>query len=206
MRSKLSPQMQVVKKEEKEGKIRQFIEKTVLTMAVEPGPEVPLNCRLLVRSTESPAARMLAAVLVELEISDALVRTIVTTADASMMRIDELPGVSISALGECRISSDPRLLEAHEQLVIGGRTVWMGDCMRRDPSRRDAYEYYSDECTATADSARRSFDKLWAQAQPSLVSTNTRLARMADDMAPGVVPPAAAGVDIPPAPSAATRH
>ena len=54
---------------------------------------------------------------------------------------------------EVRWARKPRLIEAHEQLVLGPETCWIGDSMRREPSKCDAYETFVDACQATAASA-----------------------------------------------------
>jgi hypothetical protein len=62
-----------------------------------------------------------------------------------------------------RIANNPRLLDAHEQLIVGD-AIWYGDSMRRDPMKRDAFE-----CTVVHDleavrRARAAFDNLWHSA------------------------------------------
>ena len=52
--------------------------------------------------------------------------------------------------GEFRVLGDPRFGAAHEQLVVGTH-VWTGDCLRRDPNKRDAFEvYHSDDASDPA--------------------------------------------------------
>ena len=51
---------------------------------------------------------------------------------------------------EVRWARKPRLIEAHEQLVLGPQTCWIGDSMRREPAKCDAYETYIDDCAETA--------------------------------------------------------
>lgn len=202
MRSKTSPAMQVVKKEEKEAKIRQFIEKALSTLPADGGGA---SCLLLARSIESPAARMLAEVLGTGLATNVTVRTIVTTADLRHVDVKDVVMNSIAALGECRIARDPRVLEAHEQLVIGGHAVWIGDCMRRDPSKRDAYECFAEAHADMAVTARRSFERLWKQALPAAPARSSAVAAEQDevlaDMAPGAL-----GAETTPPPTAATRH
>src|SRR6202790_4000349 len=60
---------------------------------------------------------------------------------------------------ECRIARDTRLLSAHEQLVLAPDRAWIGDSMRREPSKRDAYESFAAGCAETATNAARSFEK-----------------------------------------------
>ena len=59
-------------------------------------------------------------------------------------------------------TTDPVETElTHEQLVLGPAASWVGDCMRRDPMKRDAYECYAADCSKTAGWARTSFDRFW---------------------------------------------
>jgi hypothetical protein len=45
----------------------------------------------------------------------------------------------IALIGAGKIGArHPRLVEAHEQLVLGPETCWIGDCMQRDPAKCDA--------------------------------------------------------------------
>jgi hypothetical protein len=67
---------------------------------------------------------------------------------------------------EVRWASHPRITEAHEQLVVAGAACWIGDCMRRDPTKRDAFEQYRADDEAASRVAARSFEHLWRIAQP----------------------------------------
>ncbi len=67
---------------------------------------------------------------------------------------------------EVRVVRDPRLLESHEQLVLGGEGVWFGDSMRRDPLQRDAHESFSPHDAAAARLARSMFERLWQLTLP----------------------------------------
>ena len=70
---------------------------------------------------------------------------------------------------ETRIVSEPRMLDGHEQLVIGADHVWYGDSMRREPDKRDAYSAFS-PCDAVAGGrALATFARIWAQAAPVYV-------------------------------------
>ena len=95
-----------------------------------------------------------------------------------------------------RFVADARLLDAHELLVLGPATAWIGDCMRRDPAKRDAYEFYSEDAPEAARSSARSFDRLWLNGTPLLVQ------RFAGVIASEAVQNAAHGSSI----EASTRH
>jgi len=44
--------------------------------------------------------------------------------------------------------------------------VWIGDIMRREPAKRDAFENYVDNCEKTANWAKVAFQRLWAISKP----------------------------------------
>jgi hypothetical protein len=78
-------------------------------------------------------------------------------------------GRALACEYEARWARHPRLIEAHEQLVLGPETCWIGDCMRRDPSRCDAYENYVEGCGEAAGCAIVSFERLWFASEPLAV-------------------------------------
>ena len=71
-----------------------------------------------------------------------------------------------SVPSECRLARDPRLLAAHEQLTLTPTCNWVGDCMRRDPGKRDALERFAPNCAQTGAHAIRSFESLWRATVP----------------------------------------
>jgi hypothetical protein len=83
---------------------------------------------------------------------------------------------------ECRLARDPRLLAAHEQLSLSATYTWVGDCMRREPGKRDALEHYAANCAKTAAHAARSFENLWRATLPvySVPPLAAALAQMPD--------------------------
>jgi hypothetical protein len=68
-----------------------------------------------------------------------------------------------------RCARHPRLIEAHEQLVLGPQACWIGDSMRRDPTKCDAFESYVEGCGEAAGCALVSFERLWVACEPLLV-------------------------------------
>jgi hypothetical protein len=80
-------------------------------------------------------------------------------------------GRAITFSHEIRWAKHPRLIEAHEQLVLGPETCWIGDCMRRDPAKCDAYESYVEGCGEAAGCAAVSFERLWLASQPLMSSS-----------------------------------
>lgn len=70
------------------------------------------------------------------------------------------------ASGEFRVLNDTRFGAAHEQLTLDSDRVWIGDCMRRDPAKRDAFEIYHECHPAAHREATASFARVWNIAKP----------------------------------------
>jgi len=149
----LSPQ------QEREQQIARFI-RQYLDMAALDGPQAVL---LVARSGASPVACALRDAAVEIASRGIGVRMIV----ASEERVQEAwPAATDRSGREIRIARNPRLLDAHEQLVLGQRATWFGDSLRRDPMKRDAFESYTADDTAAAGRARSTFERLWRATEP----------------------------------------
>lgn len=94
------------------------------------------------------------------------------TVQAVLLDLDSLtdepgrPSVLDLVNAEVRLLADVRFTAAHEQMVLSAGRLWLGDCMRRDPAKRDAFEIFHDVNTAAAQHACVSFSRLWAGAQP----------------------------------------
>ena len=162
--------MVVVKKEEKEPRLRQLVLAGLLAQlqagqgqagqgqvcqgqsdrGMNPGS---LILRLVAQSLASPVARALAALQGELAAAGVSARVILTRADP--------PPFMIGRACALRQLSDVRCHDAHELLVLGSQTTWIGDCMRRDPAVRDSFELHAPGCVETARLVTLSFDKLW---------------------------------------------
>jgi len=129
-------------------------------------------CYLLIaRSAESPVAQALRAHADRISSMGIRLRAIFSEIDQAGAHL-AAPFVVPS---ECRIARDSRLLAAHEQLVLTPTRTWLGDCMRREAGKRDAFERYAHDCAQTGAHATRSFESLWRitaplVAMPSLVT------------------------------------
>jgi hypothetical protein len=166
MRSNASATMLVVRKEEKEATLKEFIEKDLMARKAA-GASAGDGCyRLIALSQKSPVAKALAALAPEAAALGIEIRAVFMTLDSPTPEGEGGRSVPMAA-SACRLISDPRIIDAHEQLVLGDRTAWVGDCMRRDPATRDAFECYSEDCALTATWATRSFDRIWACAEPA---------------------------------------
>lgn len=62
-----------------------------------------------------------------------------------------------------RWARNPRLLEAHEQVIYGDALCWFGDAMRRDADKRNALALFEEEAPESARLGRLAFTALWAQ-------------------------------------------
>ena len=198
MRTNTSPRMHVVRKEEKEARLATFIaEQLAAAIATDLAGR---GLTVLARSLESPVLKALAVHNQAIRAAGLKVRAIIVLSEGSS---DEVSG--LLAGFTARRGCDARLLDAHEQLAIGDRVAWIGDCMRREPTKRDAYEIYSAECAEMAALAHRSFDRVWLFAAAGV--------KDAPCLAPEVAPTAVA-VEVPIAalaegestPTISTRH
>ncbi|MGQ0455598.1 MAG: hypothetical protein ACT4OU_00915 [Hyphomicrobium sp.] len=144
---------------EKEVKLKSFIADAV---AVHDGA-APLT--LVARATDSPVARALAACISESGRSDLAVHLVLFDIDSI---VEDHAAASILDLRACdvRVLHDVRFVSAHEQLVLSADRIWIGDCMRRDPQKRDAFEIYHSNDASCAAHAVASFARLWAAAKP----------------------------------------
>ena len=119
------------------------------------------GCYLLIaRSPDSPVAQALLSLAPQLAAAGATLRTVFCEGHP------EAETIPLTFPGECRIARDARLLAAHEQLVLGPTRTWIGDSMRREPTKRDAFERFVMDCQQTARMAIHSFERLWQAAAP----------------------------------------
>lgn len=65
-----------------------------------------------------------------------------------------------------RWARNPRLLEAHEQVIYGEALCWSGDAMRRDADKRNALALFEEEAPDAARLGRLAFAAIWAQSSP----------------------------------------
>lgn len=166
----MSPAMNVVRKDEKEAKLTAFIERFLnarrAAISLDPlAEELSSTCHVVTRSVDSPVARVLHNLLPEFSAQGIAIKAIYAL-PSDVMPLSGPPSPWAPPRIECRRAADVRLLEAHEILILGPRTAWVGDCMRREPEKGDAYEFYADDCADMASAAMRSFTRLWAMAKP----------------------------------------
>ncbi|MGD9669268.1 MAG: hypothetical protein AB7U75_09435 [Hyphomicrobiaceae bacterium] len=201
MQFKALPTVTVIKKEEKEAKLKAFIADHFARRDGAASGHASDRVYLLVaRSHESPVVRAIAGAIAESGATDIALKALVLVPGSH-------PGntwpANLAEMTDVRTSGDIRLLDAHEQLWLDAETVWIGDCMRREPSKRDAYECYAYGCEATANSVEAAFNRLWDKGHAIVIE--------ADEISPAeaaAVDPHLAHVtqSEPVAPTASTRH
>lgn len=163
----VAPQPHLVKREEKERKLESLLLGQIEEFA-ENAAHVPgeMNCLLVARSADSPVAKLVLSHGAAARLRRFSVRAIFAfLGTAETVRIAEACRASEWAL-QVRWARDLRLLEAHEQLVIGPATCWMGDSMRRDPLSHDACELHAPDCPEATQRAVRYFERLWQASEP----------------------------------------
>lgn len=162
MRLSALTRMHSVQKEEKEQRLKDFITRDMAARRAAGASSERAVYRLVALSPDSPVAKALADLAAEaaslgIDIEAVFLRTVASAAAPT----------APASFPVCRHVSDTRLIDAHEQLVLGPETTWIGDSMRRDPSKRDAYERFSEACEITASNAIRAFDRLWSMGKPA---------------------------------------
>lgn len=160
MRISSPSRLMTMSRTDKETRLKDFIVESLTALAEGPGGNGSIT--MLVRSVDSPAARALAAALAELPLLPLDIRVIL--ADT---RIEDatLPSLRDNAGIEFRLLTDPRFGASHEQLVVGRTHAWIGDCLRRDPNKRDAFELYHKADPVARKCAAVSFENLWSRAK-----------------------------------------
>jgi hypothetical protein len=149
---------------EKVARLSAFITSDIDTRATR-GLYAAGGCYLLIaRSPESPVAMALREHAGALAKCGIRIRTIF--GEIELGQAATVATAPFAMPSECRIARDSRLLAAHEQLVLAPDCCWIGDSMRREPAKRDAYENFAAGCAETATNATRSFEKMWRASAP----------------------------------------
>jgi hypothetical protein len=143
--------MTVVKKEEKESKLTSF-----LVSALAANRRETVELCFIAQSAGSPVALAVTSAASELRRMGISVRMVVAKQDAAA----PFPAAAVRHL------ADARCHDAHELLVLGNATAWIGDSMRRNPVATDSYELHIDDCAVSTVAIANSFERLWAIATP----------------------------------------
>jgi hypothetical protein len=147
-------------KEERENNLREFIREALDETAGGRADAISV----LARSPSSPVVAALLALSEELATRG--IGAAVVLAGGTLAAANETWNLTFNSnfVHEIRLTSNPRILDGHEQLIVGERSVWYGDCMRRDPAKRDAFNSYLPNDPAAARAGRFAFQCLWQSA------------------------------------------
>lgn len=168
--TKSQPCIELVRRSDKEERLVQFIGSYVRAVRdgeVDDPRQQQLTC--VAKSLHSPVMRALERVADEIAAAKLDLHAIITEPRAA-----EAPSGTLDALlHSVRIATDPRLLDAHEQLTLGGTHTWIGDSMRRDADKRDAFERFETACAETNKRGRACFDRFWGICEPVVLVSST---------------------------------
>ncbi|MET0651807.1 MAG: hypothetical protein ABWY63_04765 [Hyphomicrobiaceae bacterium] len=206
MRFRPPLRVSVTRHGDKEQKLKEFIVQHVAA-ADDIGEAARFSqIQVVARSLESPVVRAIVGLARDLGESGISVRMILAHADHDTFGDAWFDaGHAVGFDHEVRWARHPRLIEAHEQLVLGAQTCWIGDSMRRDPTKCDAFESYVEGCGEAAGCALVSFERLWGACEPLLVrGLRTPVAQVTevDSTPPEALPKREVGAQT----IAATRH
>ena len=129
--------------------------------------EAGLCLTMILRSAASDPARALVAMKGALQHAGLRAKVILARLDPDH-ELQQL-SASLSDLAPqapahelIRWARNPRLLDAHEQVIYGASTCWSGDALRREADRRNALTLFDDEAPDAARFGRLAFTALWA--------------------------------------------
>jgi len=170
MRFRPPLRVSVTRHGDKEQKLRDFVFQHLV--AARDRAEVGRfsQIQVVARSIDSPVVKAIVSLAREIAGAGMSVRLILAQADQETFGDTWFDaGQAIGFPHEVRLARHPRLIEAHEQLVLGPQACWIGDSMRRDPTKCDAFESYVEGCGEAAGCALVSFERLWVACEPLLV-------------------------------------
>jgi hypothetical protein len=163
MSSRPSSRFTVTRHEDKEQRLKEFILQHIKDADLAVARSEIL---IVARSVDSPVVRAIGNIEPQIGAARLLVRMILAQVEPDTASGLAEAGANAAFDHEIRWARHPRLIEAHEQLVLGPATCWIGDCMRRDPSKCDAFENYVEDCGEAAGCAAVSFERLWSASVP----------------------------------------
>jgi hypothetical protein len=184
MRLPSPPRIVIVSREDREAKLKTFILEALAARSGTPLEAFGEAITLVARAPDSPVAQALLAITPEITAANIAIRVVLFETEPLSEEHVQSSLLDVGAI-EVRMLSDQRFAAAHEQLSLGGGRVWIGDCMRRDPAKRDAFEMFHADNAATAGHAAASFAKMWDKSIPlrrvvsASVAANAMLASQA---------------------------
>lgn len=147
-------------KEERENSLKSFIRESLDETAAGRVDAIAIVAR-------APSSPVMAALLaIADELAERRVGVAVVLAGGPAAAENESWSLTLPAtfVHEVRLTSNPRVLDGHEQLIVGDRSIWYGDCMRRDPAKRDAFSLSLPDNAEAAKTGRFAFRALWQRA------------------------------------------
>jgi hypothetical protein len=162
MQTKAPPRTNDDLQEMRERRLVAFVAASIEGSA---GARVTTTILAVARCGDSPVARALVALRPALDASGIAVRIIFSDEDATN---DSFMASGTGPMPDVRVLRNPRLRDAHEQLIVQGAAVWFGDSLRRDMHRRDLFEQFLSDSPEAALLAARGFEQLWQRAEPCL--------------------------------------
>ena len=145
-----------MKREVREQRLHDLVERYIAHLAQnrECCP-VEHSLELIAHSPESPIASAVAARLGDLKAAGVTIRVIFASVEP-----EQAVTRWLAEAGFVRWARDVRLLEAHEQLVLGRTRCWSGDAMRRGATKTDLFESLNEGYPEAASLGRTAFARL----------------------------------------------
>lgn len=148
-------------REERENSLKAFIRESLDETTTDRVDAISI----LARSPSSPV--MAALLAISDELAERRAGVAIVLAGGSVAAENETWNLTFSSqlVHEIRLTSNSRILDGHEQLIVGDRSIWYGDCMRRDPAKRDAFSLSLPNNRSAVGVGRFAFKALWQRAQ-----------------------------------------
>jgi hypothetical protein len=203
MRFQAPLRVSVTRHGDKEQKLKDFILQSISQAPARTSGDQLTNLLVVARSLDSPIVKAITALMSDIASAGLGVRLILAQLDQETLPEGWLSdGRTVLFDHEIRWARRPRLIEAHEQLVLGPQTCWIGDTMRRDPAKCDTFESFVEGCGEAAGCAIVSFERLWGASQQMRVGS----AQACDAVAPEAMGEQMPKRDLTPQTTVATRH
>jgi hypothetical protein len=160
MRLPSPPRIVVVSREDREAKLKAFIAQALTSRREHPLDTFGETFTLIARAPDSPVAQAVMAMAQDIAAAKIAIRVVLFETEPLSEETVQASLLDVTSV-DVRMLTDQRFASAHEQLSLGRGQVWTGDCMRRDPAKRDAFEMFHDADALAAEHAKASFSKLW---------------------------------------------
>ena len=165
MRLIASPPLILSCREGKEAKLKDFIAQDLAARKDGARDGAALRYTVIARAPDSIIAQVLRAAAADIAAAGIEISAILFESETCFEEVHQPCSLVDEKSIDCRFLRDQRFAAAHEQLVLSDSKVWIGDCMRRDPSKRDAFELFHADNKTAAMHATASFNRLWAHAK-----------------------------------------